>query len=118
MSPRILVLDNEPFLLELMEQILKSEGYGNVIGVLGYSLPLERIGVKPDLIILDVVAGREVMGARYVQSLNLSQAGKTIPVIVCVETAEQGLAMQAILGQAVYVLPKPFSIGTFLHTGW
>ncbi|MDQ4076963.1 MAG: hypothetical protein M3220_12045 [Chloroflexota bacterium] len=116
MVGRILVLNNEPFLLELMEQILKSEGYERVVGMMApYNLS-EILAVNPDLLILDVVAGQEVAAARFVQSLKFRLAGKPISLIVFMARTAQGRAMQVALGKEVYVLPRSFSIAAFLHT--
>lgn len=96
---KILVVEDEPSLLELYEMKLNESGYDVVIasnGMEGYGLAeLE----KPDLILLDILMP-EVDGYGMLQKLKESKTTKDIPAIIFSnlsqkEEIEKGLRLGA-----------------------
>ena len=65
---RILVVDDEPDTLELMQTILKHEGY-DVLKALNGSEALEEVKQNPDLILLDIRMPGELNGIEVCKRL-------------------------------------------------
>ncbi|MEK6684266.1 MAG: response regulator, partial [Nitrospirota bacterium] len=77
----ILVIDDDPAILQLMSAILASEGYGVLKAqraVEGIDLAIE---VQPDLILLDLLMP-DVNGFEALERLKLHPTAKNIPVII------------------------------------
>jgi len=77
----ILVIDDDPKVLQLMSAILESEGYGVVRAhqaVEGIDLAIE---IQPDLILLDLLMP-DVSGFEALERLKLHPTAKNIPVII------------------------------------
>jgi len=77
----ILVIDDDPKVLQLMSAILESEGYGVVRtqqAVEGIGLAIE---IQPDLILLDLLMP-DVSGFEALERLKLHPTAKNIPVII------------------------------------
>jgi two-component system, OmpR family, response regulator VicR len=109
---RILVINDEQEILELLHDLLSEEGYE----VLMYSYAIEELAeikrLNPDLIILDLMMGdHQPRGWQTLQKLKLDQATAFIPVIVCT-AAERSVEEQQgyLLSKGVLVVLKPFNI--------
>jgi diguanylate cyclase (GGDEF)-like protein len=77
----ILVIDDDPKILELMSAILESEGYGVVRArqaMEGIDLAIE---IQPDLILLDLLLP-DISGFEALERLKLHPTAKNIPVII------------------------------------
>src|SRR3989344_9657081 len=96
---KVLVVEDEPFLLELYEQKLEMSGYDIVKasnGEEGFSLASLE---KPDLILLDILMPK-VDGYGTLKRLKAEKATKDIPVIIFSnlsqkEEIEKGLKLGA-----------------------
>lgn len=109
---RILVINDEQEILELLHDLLCEEGYE----VFMYSYAIEELAeikrFNPDLIILDLMLGdHQPKGWQTLQKLKLDQATASIPVIVCT-AAERSVKEQEgfLLSKGVLVVLKPFDI--------
>lgn len=108
---RILVVDDEPDILEFLEVILKEEGYEVVISDKGEYLEQLHNGGLPHLILVDVLLsgkdGREIV--RYLKS---QEETKAIPIIMF--SAHPSAAETARQAGADDFLAKPFDIDDLL----
>lgn len=109
---RVLVVDDEPDILEFLQIILEEEGYE--VTVSDKSEYLERLhdGGLPNLILLDVLlSGKD--GRDIVKYLKSQEETKTIPVIMF--SAHPSAEETARQAGADDFLAKPFSIDVLLE---
>jgi len=102
----ILVVDDDHEILEMVERVLKLEGYevGTAVdGETGLAMMEER---QPDLVILDIM----MPGLDGFQVLDLIRRRSDVPVIMLTARSETPIAGDALdLGADDYVR-KPFAI--------
>jgi len=108
MAKKILLVDNNKFMIEIMTYILISKGY-EVIALYNGDEVLNNISVThPDLVILDAMLpgmdGRDIC-----KLLKLNKSTKNLPVIMCSgnDDIDESLRQQ---GAPNDVLHKPFDI--------
>lgn len=108
MAKRILIVDDEPDILEILRFNLEVEGYD--VGVSEAPLPLPRGGEPlPDLILLDVMMTPK-SGFEWAKELKANPRTANIPIIFCTaKTAENDLLTGFDLGSDDYIC-KPFRI--------
>jgi len=106
----ILVIDDEPDMLQLLERILTSEGYRVIPAADGnYGLTLVR-GTRPDLILLDIM----MPGLNGFMVLDSIRKYSDVPVImVTAKRGTEALQKALDLGADDYV-EKPFRPGELL----
>jgi DNA-binding response OmpR family regulator len=106
---RILVIDDDPTILELIKAILKDEGHSVNAALTGEDVLADGAIPAPDLLVLDMflpgISGRELaeaLRARY---------GQDLPILVTSASSVDGEARA--LG-AYECLPKPFELDELL----
>lgn len=110
-SKRILVVDDEPDILEFLRVVLEEEGYAVVTSDKGEYLEQLHNGGLPDLILLDVLlSGKD--GREIVKYLKSQEETKHIPVIMF--SAHPSAEETARLAGAEDFLAKPFDIDVLL----
>lgn len=108
---RILIVDDEPDILEFLQVILEEEGYGVVTSDKGEYLEQLHNGGLPDLILVDVLlSGKD--GREIVKYLKSQKETKTIPVIMF--SAHPSAEETARQAGAEDFLAKPFDIDSLL----
>lgn len=116
---RILVVNDEPAILDLFREVLDEEGYQVSLDKferLTQELLATVKTVRPDLVILDFIIGGESKGWQLLQVLKMDRATKDIPVIVCTGAIKQVTEMSAHLNElGVQVVLKPFDIDHLLE---
>ena len=107
MAKKILVIEDYPATVEMMENILSMEGYKIVTAADGPS-GLEKVSAeKPDLILLDVMMP-EMSGFDVCQKLKSDKKTSKIPIIiVSVRASEDSINRGKKVGADEYI-PKPF----------
>ena len=107
-KPRILVVDDEPDAVELVEFNLKNSGYDVVTAADGEEALEKARALIPDLIILDLMLP-EVDGMEVCKILRRDQRTSAIPIIMLTaKAAEIDRVLGLELGADDYVT-KPFS---------
>jgi CheY-like chemotaxis protein len=114
---RIAVIDDDVVFVELMHDLLANgEGY-DVVSNAQWVQSFEFIKLhRPDLVILDLMMGREQTGWAVLELLREDPMTANIPVILC-SAAEPALRQHAqrIAGNAaVEAVPKPFDVDHLL----
>ncbi len=115
MTLRVMVFNDSKEILELFHEILTGEGYEVILGSFGIDdLPeIERI--KPDLLVLDYVVGRERSGWQLLQKLKMRRSTASIPCVVCTTAIKLAQDLEGYLAsKAVSVVLKPFDIDDLL----
>lgn len=109
---KILVIDDEPDLLELVKKRLEASGYKVVTaqnGIEGFEKAKEE---KPNLILLDIMM--PVDGFKVLTQLKADRDTSYIPTIMLTYKGESALIFEAErLGATDYVI-KPFDSKTLL----
>ena len=112
--PKILVVDDEPELLQALRVRLASEGFACETASNGREA-LERIKAqRPDLIILDLIMP-EVSGYEVCRQLQDDPQTAHLPVIVLTAVPQRAIVQTAELGAAT-ILHKPFDTAILLAT--
>jgi two-component system response regulator VicR len=108
---RVLVVDDEPVIRHVIEDILRDEGYEVVLASGGHRMLDVLESVVPDLVLLDVMMpegdGREA--ARWMQA---QQHLRHIPVVMM----SAGIAVDQLDTPHRAFLPKPCDLDILLAT--
>ncbi len=115
MPKKILVVDDEPFILQMVTSRLTASGYETVTGADGQEALIKARSEKPDLIILDVMMPK-MDGYKVCATLKQDTRSQNIPVILF--TAKAGEEAQQIGIQdcgADAFIPKPFDAKMLLE---
>jgi CheY-like chemotaxis protein len=107
----ILVVDDDPALLEVVTLILNSEGYAVVTASNGMEALTEIERARPAVVLLDM---RMPVCNGWEFAQRLHQRGIALP-IVAMTAAQDGRQWAEEIGAAAYV-PKPFDIGDLVTT--
>lgn len=108
---KILVVDDDPDILEFLQVILQEEGYAVLTSEKGDFLEQLHNGGLPDLILLDVLlSGKD--GRELVRHLKSQEETKSIPVIMI--SAHPSAERTAREAGAEGFLEKPFQISDLL----
>ncbi len=109
--PSILVVDDDQYLANLLERILKEEGYQVTKAYDGNSaLALLEKGYRPDLIVLDII----MPGVGGFEVLDFVRRRYDTPVIVLTAKQDITTLKEALAGGADDYIRKPFDIHEFL----
>ena len=112
--PKILVVDDEPELLQALCVRLTAEGFACEIASNGREA-LERIEAQlPDLVILDLIMP-EISGYEVCRQLQDDPRTAHLPVIVLTAVPQRAIIQTAELGAAT-ILHKPFDTAILLAT--
>jgi DNA-binding response OmpR family regulator len=107
--PRILVIDDDPTILELMKAILDDEGYAVEAALTGKDALQDGSGPPPALVVLDMfVPG--ISGAELADALR-ARYGPQLPILI---TSASSVDQEAHALGAYDYLPKPFDLDELL----
>jgi CheY-like chemotaxis protein len=110
----ILVVDDEPDTLELMQTILKHEGY-EVLKALNGSEALKEVKQNPDLILLDIRMPGELNGIEVCKRLKTDPKLKSIPIIIFSAKVLDHHIEEGFQAGAEEYVTKPFSSAELLR---
>ena len=116
---RIAVIDDDSVFLELMQDLLgTAEGY-DVATCSSWLNSFEFVEkFQPDLIILDLIHGREQAGWAVLERLRSDPATSATPVILCSAAAPalEHHAARVSATSALASIAKPFDVDQLLET--
>ncbi len=109
MGKLIAIVDDDPDTVEMLEDLLRDEGY-RTISSLDHGMAVELVRAhQPALLILDLMAGRLYSGWGVLASLHEDEAGQQLPVILISAAARFIQTNEDLLREHVYeTLSKPF----------
>lgn len=108
MNKRILIIDDDEDILDILHIIFRDEGYNVVISNTGDAVDQIHV-INPDLILLDVrIEGSAKQGNEICAEIKSQYNYKNIPVVLV--SAETDLAMLANECGADFYIKKPFDI--------
>jgi two-component system response regulator VicR len=112
MSKRILVIDDDEDILEILRIIFQEEGYDVVLSNTGNTADQIEV-IHPDLILLDIrIAGSEKKGTEICAEIKEKYKGEPYPVILV--SAEDDLRLLAKNCGADAFIAKPFDLNNLL----
>src|SRR5690242_19648864 len=88
MSERILIVDDEPDLVELLDYNLRNAGYTVVTARDGASALAEVRRQRPDLILLDLMLP-DIPGTEVCRRLRKDQGSEAIPIVMITARGEE-----------------------------
>ncbi|MBI5481147.1 MAG: response regulator [Deltaproteobacteria bacterium] len=107
LRPTVMVVDDEPRVLEVLEKILGEEGYLVVTATSGERALALAAEASPDLIVLDIV----MPGMDGVATLReLRRRGQRSPVIMLTAQGTVQTAREAMMLGAHDYITKPFNL--------
>ena len=110
MKPRILVIEDEPALVEMLRYNLEKEGF-DVAAALDGEEGLTAVGeTKPDLVLLDWMLPH-MSGLEICRQLRRGRETRAIPVIMLTARGEESDRVRALDVGADDYVAKPFSPG-------
>jgi len=111
--PKILIVDDEPFNVDYLEQELEERGYQTVSAANGQAA-LEQVRAEnPDLVLLDIMM--PIMdGFGVLARLKAETSTRDLPVIIISAMSDMASVVKGIKQGAEDYLPKPFD-ETLLH---
>jgi len=105
---KILIIDDEPANVALLEGILDDNGFTRVDSVTDSRLSLERIReLQPDLILLDLMMPY-VNGHAILAELRIERSEMFLPVLVLTADVNDETKLEALRAGATDFLLKPF----------
>lgn len=107
MGRRILVVDDEPEILEVIESRLEANGYDVVTATDGVQAAERLKQARPELIILDIMMPR-VDGFKVLEVLKAHPQTSEIPIIMLTSKGETSNILKAQEMKAADYLIKPF----------
>jgi len=107
-SPKILIADDEVYMLRLLEMTFKKGGYTMVSCRDGREALATAVTELPQLIVLDVMMPG-LDGLEALRQLKNNPATRAIPVVVLSAKGHSLTKVEAELAGAVLFLAKPFS---------
>jgi len=115
--PLIAVIDDDDPFLDLMDELLATEGYRVVLGRVGHEALALIAEAKPDAVILDIIMETRNAGEMVVRGMRSTPLMARLPVLVC-SADHRYLHEHAAMYQAwgCTILPKPFDLSTLLDT--
>lgn len=116
MITRILVIEDEPDILELYRLLLESEGYEVHTSEHAYNGVTEVENLQPHLIILDLMIGLKQEGWRFLELLQQHPSTAPIPLILCT-AAEHELKgkIDELTTTSIDIVFKPFDVEDLLQ---
>lgn len=111
---RILIVNNEPGIINALSAILRARSY-SVIAALSGEEGLEKAkSIRPDLIILDVVMP-DISGFEVCAELTSGRSTRGTPVIMMSENGGSESVLKARTAGASDYIVKPFDLFTLLN---
>ena len=114
MKKRVLVVDDEMYILNILDFSLDSEGFEVITAANGEQALGKALKVKPDLLVLDVMMPK-IDGFEVCRALKAKAETKNIPVILLTaKDRDQDRAKGDEVGADVF-MTKPFSPGRLIE---
>jgi len=114
MGKKILVIDDEPHLVEILANRLKSNRYAVLTAVTAHDGFEKALKEKPDLVLLDILMP-DMDGYQVLRKLKEQAETKAIPVIMLTVKKWSEDVQKAMVGGAVDYLVKPFDPAVLLQ---
>lgn len=106
-SKKVLVVDDEPNTLFMLERRLESGGYSVAIAKNGEEALKKAESIKPNLILLDIMMPT-IGGVEALRLLKEGENTRDIPVVGVSALSTREDELRALAAGAVYYITKPY----------
>ncbi|MDD5382537.1 MAG: response regulator [Candidatus Margulisbacteria bacterium] len=110
---RILIVDDEADIIELLTVMLKGQGYSVLTAVDGQEALEKARKEKPDLIILDIMLPK-IDGFKVARMLKFDESYSSIPIIMLTAKIREKDREMGMETGADFYMTKPFESGMIL----
>ena len=115
MRKRVLVINDDPAILDVFRELLEEEGYEALLDTMrtgNLDAQYDRVvAERPDVIVLDFVILGEQHGWQFLQLIKMQPKTARVPVVVCTAAVDLVRELGAHLTKMrVDVVLKPFEI--------
>ena len=107
MAKRVLVVDDEPDIVDIVTCLLEGEGYETLVARDGIEAVEVAEAERPDLVLLDVMMP-EMNGYQVCRLLKAKPEFRDIPVVMLTAKAQQSDQFWGLDSGATAYLTKPF----------
>ncbi|MFA6320634.1 MAG: response regulator [Candidatus Omnitrophota bacterium] len=107
MAKKILIIDDEPDMLEILKFRLEKNGYKITTASSGEEGLKKAEKVNPDLILLDILLPG-MSGLEVVKRMKKNRATKNIPIIMVTALISRDVKTEGLNNGAEYLISKPF----------
>lgn len=114
LTPRLLVVDDDPGVVDMLRLALEQEGYEVETAADGYEAGLKMATFKPHLLILDLVMPR-LNGFELCTRVKVDPLTRHVNIIAITAYVTEGNLEQAIAAGADVCLGKPFHTDELLR---
>jgi DNA-binding response OmpR family regulator len=112
---RILVVDDEPDVLRMLQVVLGRRGHDVLTAASGMEGLVRAQGDRPDLVLLDIMM-EGMDGWETLKLLKLEEGTRGIPVVMLSARVEPRDKIRGLQEGAVDYVTKPFSVKELLGT--
>ena len=110
----ILAINDDRDMLRLYTEILTDEGYLVSVDLMPATDLADVHAVGPDLIVLDLIVGRQELGTAFLALLRSDPSTRALPVLVCsADTQRLEDLDEQLRAWGCDILTKPFDIDEF-----
>ena len=115
MSPRVLVLEADPAIVDLYRDLFSDQGYEVTLLAQPVVDPHAIAALQADLILLELHVSGDVDCPEFIDKLKTHSATAAIPMVVCTSALHLLPPLEGMLAEYhVPVIRKPFQINQFL----
>lgn len=109
LAAKILVIDDDPLIIRLLETFLKQAGYKNILSSTDPTIATDLYSqYQPDLVLLDL--NMPIMdGFKVMESLNMIEAKVYVPIMILTAETDDRTRLDALESGAKDYVNKPFS---------
>lgn len=107
--PKVLVVDDDPGMREVLESILATENVEVCTAVDGKDAVQKTLALKPDLILLDVGMPK-LNGLTFCKAIRAGKETRNIPIIIVTSLTARGRLEECMEAGADDFIGKPFQI--------
>lgn len=113
MPKKILVIDDDPDILEILDIIFKQEGYDVILSETGHE-PEHIQAINPDLVLLDItLKGSDTNGGEICVKIKSRPETSHLPVIM-VSSEDNIKEISEMCGANAYI-SKPFKVSQLIN---
>jgi DNA-binding response OmpR family regulator len=111
--PKVLVVDDDPGMREVLESILVTENVEVCTAVDGKDAVQKTLALKPDLILLDISMPK-LNGLTFCKAIRAGTETRNTPVIIITSLTAAGRLEECMEAGADDFIGKPFQVGELL----
>lgn len=110
----ILIIDDDPYIVQMIEMLLKLKGFNTITANNGIDAVQKIYKSNPDLVLLDVMMPK-MNGYQVLRLIRGDSNLKHIPVIMLTAKVQEEDRLRGLLSGANFYLTKPFEMAALIN---